>query len=60
METQCKEATLKEIELLRNKLTQTINNKGYSDKKTIEISQQLDKTLNYYNYLQQDKLHEKL
>lgn len=60
MVKQSVQATLKEIELLRNKLTKTINNKGYSDKQTIEVSQQLDETLNYYNYLQQDKLHEKL
>lgn len=59
MTYQTEQATLSEIELLRNKLTETIENKGYSDQQTIEISQQLDQTLNYYNYLQQFKLSEK-
>lgn len=42
---------LNQIELLRNKMTETVSNKGYIDPESIQISQELDKLLNAYTIL---------
>jgi len=49
------QVTLKEIELLRQELLQVVEHKGYTNGRTIQISQELDRALNYYHYLQQVK-----
>lgn len=50
---------LKEIEVLRRRLVQIVDNKGYTDSQTIQISQELDYVLNDYDYLQEVKLQQK-
>ena len=52
---QSEQAMLRKVEQLRYKLNQVINDKGYTDRQTIELSQALDRSLNEYYYLKQFK-----
>jgi len=56
MKKRTEQSTLKEIELLRRQLAQTVDNKGYTSSKTIQISQELDHALNRYTHLKQANL----
>lgn len=47
------EEVLTKIEQLRSELSTLVKEKGYTHNGTIQISQQLDYYLNYYNELQQ-------
>ncbi|MBO1003579.1 aspartyl-phosphate phosphatase Spo0E family protein [Pseudogracilibacillus auburnensis] len=47
--------TLKKIEDLRHQLAKTVYAKGYTNIKTIEVSQELDGLINIYNSLKRKK-----
>lgn len=47
---------LNRIEFLRQKMTEVALNKGFTDKESIEISQELDKLLNDYECRKQDNV----
>ncbi len=56
MKKRTEQSTLKEIEILRRQLVQASDNKGFTNSKTIRISQELDHALNRYTQLQQANL----
>lgn len=43
------EMILKQIEILRNQMTEVAFTKGFTSKESIEVSQKLDKLLNLYS-----------
>lgn len=52
---QSEQVALRKVEQLRYKLKLIIDDKGYSNQQTIELSQALDKSLNEYYYVKQYK-----
>lgn len=49
------EVLLQRIEELRSVMTDLVNEKGYTNDETVEVSQQLDYFINCYNTLQHPK-----
>lgn len=46
---------LHKIEELRSQLVTLVAEKGYTNRETVNVSQQLDQLLNEYNYLRQKR-----